>query len=271
MISPHAFALTCGAAFERAQREDRAALLIYLMAAERDILKARIEAAVAGGADIIELGFPFSDPLADGPTIQKAAQEALDAGVTFDGILAAMRTISPWVRVPILAFTYYNPVFVRGTAKTAADLADAGFRGAIIPDLPPEEADTVQSCFAKAGLGLSFLVSPTTPLSRIAAIAERCTDFIYVVSRMGVTGAKDAPSAQMQQLVARIRPFTNKPLAVGFGISNPEDVRAAAMVADGVVVGSAVLDRIMQAPPAAQLDALREYCRSLAAACHRKG
>jgi tryptophan synthase alpha chain len=230
---------------------------------------ALLAAAVAGGADIIEIGIPYSDPLADGPTIQAAAQRALNAGTTFDSVLSMVAGLDrSIVSVPLIAFTYYNPVFVRGIEQTAKDLARAGFAGAIIPDLPPQEAGPLQSAFDSAGLGLTFLVAPTTPIERVREIAKRSSAFVYVVSRMGVTGAGRALGDNIKDLVDRLRPEIDKPLAVGFGISTPEHARAIAMFADGVVVGSALIDRIASAEED-RAEVVRSYCSLLAAAVRR--
>jgi tryptophan synthase alpha chain len=257
--------------FARCRADGRAALIPYLMAGDPSLAMtpALLAAAVAGGADIIEIGIPYSDPLADGPTIQAAAQRALHAGTTFDSVLNMVagldRSIVP---VPLIAFTYYNPIFVRGIERTARDFAHAGFAGAIIPDLPPQEAAPLQTAFDSAGLGLTFLVAPTTPIERVREIAKRSSAFVYVVSRMGVTGASRALGSNIRDLVDRLRPEIDKPLAVGFGISTPEHARAIAMFADGVVVGSALIDRIATSS-GDETTAVRTYCSAIAASIRR--
>ena len=256
--------------FERCKAENRAALIPYLMAGDPTLAStpALIAAASSGGADIIEVGFPYSDPLADGPTIQSAALRALAAGATFDGVLAAMRGLDrAAVPVPLVAFTYFNPVFVRGIERTASDLARAGFSGAIIPDLAPEEAEDVSRAFVAQGVPLTFLIAPTTAAERIPMIVERSAGFVYVVSRMGVTGAGATLASSVADLIAKLRPLTGKPLAVGFGVSTPEHAKAVAGYADGVIVGSALIDAIARSEdkPAATL----ELCRELAAAARR--
>lgn len=257
--------------FARCRADHRAALIPYLMAGDPSLAMtpALLAAAVAGGADIIEIGIPYSDPLADGPTIQAAAQRALSAGTTFDSVLRMAEALDrSVVSVPLIAFTYYNPVFVRGIERTARDLASAGFAGAIIPDLPPHEAAPIQAAFDAAGLGLTFLVAPTTPIERVRDIARRSSGFVYVVSRMGVTGAGRELGDNIKDLVDRLRPEIDKPLAVGFGVSTPEQARAIAAYADGVIVGSALIDRIARATgdPAAEV---RTFCSRLAAAARR--
>jgi tryptophan synthase alpha chain len=230
---------------------------------------ALLAAAVAGGADMIEIGIPYSDPLADGPTIQAAARRALSAGTTFDSVLRMVEALDrSVVSAPLIAFTYYNPVFVRGIARTAKDLASAGFAGAIIPDLPPHEAAPIQAAFDAAGIGLTFLVAPTTPIERVRDIAHRSSGFVYVVSRMGVTGVGAELGDNIKDLVDRLRPEVDKALAVGFGVSTPEHARAIAAYADGVIVGSALIDRIAQ-NPGREVAAARDFCNSLSAAVRR--
>jgi len=263
--------VTIGDAFARCRAENRAALIPYLMAGDPSpaMTPALLGAAAAGGADIIEVGIPYSDPLADGPTIQAAAQRALRAGATFDSVLAMVAALDrSVVHAPLIAFTYYNPVFVRGIERTARDLAGAGFAGAIIPDLPPEESDAAEAAFRSSGLDLPFLVAPTTPIDRVREIARRSSGFVYVVSRMGVTGAGSELGADIKELVDRLRPEVDKPLAVGFGVSTPDHVRSIAGYADGVIVGSALIDLIVRAPGREQTEVF-EFCKTLAAAARR--
>ncbi|HET9343068.1 MAG TPA: tryptophan synthase subunit alpha [Candidatus Eremiobacteraceae bacterium] len=256
--------------FERCAAENRAALIAYLMAGDPSLADTPglIEAVAAGGADIIELGIPYSDPLADGPTIQAAAQRSLRAGTTFDGVLAMIAKLNRnRIAAPLVAFTYFNPVFVRGVERTARGLSASGFAGAIIPDLPPEEAVGTADIFAASGVPLTFLVAPTTPSERIPMIAERSSGFVYVVSRMGVTGAGQTLDGSVADLVERLRPLTDKPLAVGFGVSTPDHARAIAAYADGVIVGSALIDCISSADD--KPCAARELCAMLAMASRR--
>lgn len=265
--------MTVAGVFARCRAERRAALIPYLMAGDPTLraTPALLAAACKGGADIIELGIPYSDPLADGPTIQAAAQRSLQAGTTFDDVLAMVANLDrSRVDIPIIAFTYYNPIFVRGLDKTAGDLARVGFASAIVPDLPPEEADLAIAAFARAGIGLTFLVAPTTPIDRVRSIAARSSDFVYVVSRMGVTGATATMSETAEQIVRRLRPIVDKPLAVGFGVSTPEQAAAVARFADGVIVGSALIDRASAAADGQKETAVHDFCMSLATAVRAK-
>jgi tryptophan synthase alpha chain len=263
--------VTISEVFKHCAAEGRAALIPYLMVGDPslELTPALLEACVAGGADIIELGIPYSDPLADGPTIQAAAQRALRGGTTFDAVLGMVASLDRTrIGVPLIAFTYYNPVYVRGVERSATDLVRAGFSGVIIPDLPPGEASKAQLEFERVGLSLTFLVAPTTPIERVRAIAAQSGDFVYVVSRMGVTGAGGTLSDDVRALVSRLRPVVGKPLAVGFGVSTPAHAHAIAEYADGVIVGSALVDAIAAAT-GNETAAVRDFCAALAAAVHR--
>ena len=198
------------------------------------------------GADIIEFGVPFSDPVGDGPVIQAAAQRALEKGVTPPKIFDCIARIRQNSQVPLLLFSYFNPIFVYGYQRFAQEAAKAGADGVLCVDLPPEEADEYKAALDAAGLCTVFLTAPTTPDSRLALIAERCTGFVYYVSRLGVTGEQSALVADLNQAVARIKRHTGKPVAVGFGISKPEHAREVASMAEGVVVGSAIVRLISE-------------------------
>jgi tryptophan synthase alpha chain len=257
------------AAFARARGEHRAALIAYLMAGDPSLsaTAALAGAAADGGADIIELGFAYSDPLADGPIIAASAARALSAGATFDATLAIdVRQL----RVPVIAFGYWNPIFVRGAARTASRLADAGYAGAIVADLPPDEGAIMYEACRREGLDVPLLVAPTTPHARMAKIVRASTGFVYAVSRLGVTGARSDLDGGVEGHVARIKSETDLPVAVGFGISSAAQVRDVARYADGVVVGSALVDLVARA--ASVVDAcaaVRAACSEMAAACRR--
>jgi tryptophan synthase alpha chain len=254
------------AVFDRCKGEDRAALIAFLTAGFPDLsmTPALVEAACEGGADIIELGFPYSDPLADGPAIQASSQRALEAGATFDSVLDIAAKVK--VRQPLIAFTYYNPLFVRGLERAASDLAAARLAGVVVPDLPPEESGPLETALKQHGLFLTFLVAPTTPPARAQAIAIRSDGFVYVVSRMGVTGTHAGIGAHLRRMVEPLRDVTKTPIAVGFGIANETDARAVAGCADGVIVGSALVQAASEPQPAS---AVRRLCSTLSAACSR--
>ena len=204
-----------------------------------------VPALVEGGATMIELGIPFSDPLADGPTVQRSSYRALQNGVTLEYCIETARELrNRGVEVPLIFMGYFNPVLRYGLARFVADCADAGVDGFIIPDLPPDEsAELAELCRAN-GRDLIFMVAPTSRDQHIATIAARASGFIYCVSVTGVTGARDAVSEGLSAFLGRVRTLIDLPLAVGFGISTPEHVRTVGALADGVIVGSALVSRL---------------------------
>lgn len=220
------------------------ALVCFVTAGDPDLdqLPDVLAALAEGGADIIEVGVPFSDPIADGPTIQASSQRALDRGVTPNDVLETLRRSNPGV--PIVLMGYYNPVLRRGLEAFAQAAREAGASGTIVSDLTPEESDAWRDASAKHGLDTVFLAAPTSTDERLAAVAKRSTGFVYAVSRTGVTGAGQEAPAEVTDLVARIKRFTDVPVCVGFGISKPEHVRRIVQVADGAVVGSYLVDLI---------------------------
>ena len=233
------------AAFERARREARGALIPYLCAGDPDLetTEALLLTLGAAGADIIELGIPYGDPLADGPTIAASARRALDAGTTLDAALGCAARARRAGAPPILAFTYVNPVVQYGLERFADALVAADMCGAIVPDVPLEETSGLRAAFAPRGLVLPLLVAPTTPDARADAIAAQSDGFTYVVSRLGVTGAKREPDfSWIAERAARLRAASSLPLAIGFGISSAEHVRRACAIAEGAIVGSALID-----------------------------
>ncbi len=194
------------------------------------------------GADLIEIGVPFSDPLADGPVIQAATQRALAQGVTPDDCIAAVRNLRQrGVTIPLLLMGYVNPILAYGLERYVADAAAAGADGFIIPDLPPDEADEIEAACQRHGLAMIYLVAPTSTPERIALAAAHSTGFIYLVSVAGITGARSDLPSHLAEFVARVRQQSGLPLAVGFGISTPAQAAAVAAIAEGVVVGSALV------------------------------
>lgn len=232
--------------FARTQREKRAAFVAYLCAGDPDFdtSLAACRAVIEAGADVLELGVPFSDPLADGLTNQLAAQRALDAGMTAARVFELVRRIRETSQVPIVFYTYYNLVFSNGVEAYVREAKAAGVDGMLTLDLPPEEAGEVVAACAKHDLKTVFIVAPTTPAARLPVIGVSATGFIYYVSREGVTGVRDQVAANIPEAVAAIKKHTALPVAVGFGISTREQVRQVAQVADGVVVGSALVNVI---------------------------
>lgn len=233
--------------FAQLRAEGRAALMPYITAGHPslDVTEALLPAMARAGADLIELGIPFSDPLADGPTIQKAAQRALEAGVTIAAVHAMVERLRrQGLTVPVLYMVYYNCIFSHGEERFLDDARAAGIDGLIVPDLPLEESASLRRLAEERGIDLVYLLAPTSTPERIAATAEHSRSFIYCVSLTGVTGARERLSSALKPMLQRIRAVTDLPLAVGFGVSTPEQAQEVARLADGVIVGSALVDRI---------------------------
>ncbi|HET9794959.1 MAG TPA: tryptophan synthase subunit alpha [Thermoanaerobaculia bacterium] len=266
------------AAFARAEGEERAAFVAYLTAGDPD-LRATVElarAVEAAGADVLELGVPFSDPIADGATLQRAAARALASGTTLDGVFAAAAEIRAKTDLPLLLFSYANPLCARGFGRAFREAASAGFDALLLTDVPAEESDAVLPDVARAGLDPVLLVSPTSDAGRMRAAAERSRGFLYVVSRTGTTGERARLAEDLQRTVARARRAADAergdrgtlPIAVGFGIASAEDARRVAAIADGVVVGSALV-ACAESGGARAASAVETLARSLAEACRR--
>jgi tryptophan synthase alpha chain len=255
-----------GAAFERAAADGRAALVGYVPAGFPSVPGA-IEAALAmaeGGADVIEIGLPYSDPLIDGPVIQEAVHQALAGGTTVADVLSTVAALAA-AGVPTLIMTYWNPVEQHGVERFAADLAVAGGSGLITPDLTPEEAGPWLSAAAEQRLDAVFLVAPSSSDERIELVASVCGGFVYAASLMGITGVRESVSSQAAALVSRVREHTKLPVAVGLGVSTGAQAAQLAGFADGVIVGSAFVQRLLTAQSErAGLSAVRELAAELA-------
>jgi tryptophan synthase alpha chain len=233
------------AAFAAARAENRAALMPYYTLGYPDAptSEAVIRAVAAAGADLIELGVPFSDPLADGPTIQRSTQIALEQGMTVGGCLALTgRLRAGGVTQPLLLMGYVNPILAYGPARFVSDAAAAGAAGLIVPDLPPEEAGEIAAACAAHRLALVCLAAPTSSDERLAKIAAATTGFLYLVSVAGVTGARANLPSDLVDFIGRARRVARTPIAVGFGIAAPAQARAVGQLADGVIVGSALIN-----------------------------
>jgi tryptophan synthase alpha chain len=255
--------------FERLRTSHERALIPYVTAGDPDVgtTKALVREMVRRGGDIIEIGVPFSDPLADGPIVQRASQRALQGGTTLRKILRMVGELRPDIEAPLVLMTYYNPVFRYGEAAFVADALAAGVDGLIIPDLPPEEAQTLIDLTSATALDLIFLVAPTSTPERVASIAGLSRGFIYYVSRLGTTGVRDRLADDLRSMLEQLRTATQKPIAVGFGVSNPEQVRLVAEMADGVVVASAILKLIEDLPDRSQvLERVGDFVAELKAA-----
>ncbi len=249
-------------AFSTAKSESRAAFIAYLPAGF-PTLQGFTEAAttILEYADALEIGLPYSDPLGDGPTIQKAGERALENGMTVLGTFAAARELRQQSDKALFIMTYYNPILATGEAEFVAGAVAAGIDGLILPDLPPDEAETLIPIAAAAGLKLTFLLAPTSTQDRIDLVTASSTGFVYAVSVTGVTGARVGIPEEVPQMVANIKASTDKPVAVGFGVSNFETAQAVARVADGVVVGSALV------VAAERGTGLRELCQEILSGC----
>lgn len=255
------------AAFEKAAAEDRAALVGYLPAGFPSVDGA-IAAAVAmteAGADVVEIGLPYSDPMMDGPVIEEAVHRALTGGTHVADVLRTVEAVAR-TGVAVLVMTYWNPVDHYGVAAFARDLAAAGGSGLITPDLTPEEAGPWLAAAAEEGLDPVFLVAPSSSRQRIEMITSACGGFVYAASLMGITGARDAVGGQAARLVRRVKECTSLPVAVGLGVSSRAQAAEVAGFADGVIVGSAFVARLLQAPDErAGTELVRDLATDLAA------
>jgi tryptophan synthase alpha chain len=253
-------------ALARAKTENRLALVTYVTCGfpNAESMPLIVRSLVEGGADIIELGVPFSDPVADGATIQKASFRALEAGMTLSGCLDVAALIRRENRVPLVLMTYVNPVLAFGERAFVERAADAGVDGLILVDVPPEEGAELRSLCNAAGIDNIMLVAPSSDDERMRRIVAEASGFVYCVSVAGVTGARSKLPPTLPDFLVRVRRHTPLPLAIGFGVSKAEHLRALHGLADAVVVGSAIMDIIDAAPPGEIEARLRQYVRSLA-------
>ena len=258
------------ATFDALRKAQRPGLVTYTTAADPDIPRSAdiLRTLDRAGADVLEVGVPFSDPLADGPVIQRATERALAAGGNLRATLEIIRKVRSDVQAPIVVFSYANPLLRMGTAEFARQASAAGVDGVLALDLPIEEAGAFQATMDGAGLDTIFLLSPTTTDERIRKAAKLGRGFLYGISRLGVTGARDQVAAGAAAMVRRIRALTSMPVALGFGISRPEHVAEVGGYADAAVVGSALVSLIAAESGSPQLmERVDAYVRSLRAAC----
>lgn len=256
---------TIDALFERTRAEGRAALVGYLPAGFPDVETsvAALTAMVEGGCDLVEIGLPYSDPVMDGPTIQEAAETALANGFRTSDAFEVVREVAA-AGAPVVVMTYWNPVERHGVDRFAASLAEAGGAGLITPDLIPDEAEEWEAASRAHGLDRTYLVAPSSTDRRLTMTAEAASGFIYATAVMGVTGARQETSSAAPELVARLREVTDKPVGVGLGVSNGAQAHEIAQYADAVIVGSAFVRRLLDAPDAASgVASVRELAREL--------
>jgi tryptophan synthase alpha chain len=229
--------------FSELRQNKKKAFIPYIMAGDPNLEKTidLIQLLSENGADLIEVGVPFSDPVADGPVIQQAGVRALGNGCTFEKILDSIGKVTSKINTPLILMMYYNMIFQRGFQKFFEDIKNVGCSGLIIPDLPPDEAVEITEHAVKYDIGLNFLVAPTSNEERIRLAAEASTGFLYAVSLKGVTGMRSSLPPELPQFIQKIKSLTDKPVGVGFGIATPEQAKLVAGLADGVIVGSAVV------------------------------
>lgn len=252
--------------FESLKKSNTIALIPFITAGDPDLetTAKALQILDNSGADIIELGVPYSDPLADGPVIQAAATRALERGTKLEQVLEMLAGLTPNLKAPIILFTYYNPILNRGIEKFLQQISSVGVKGLVVPDLPLEEAEALLKPASQYGIELILLVAPTSPGERIKAISEKSQGFIYLVSVTGVTGMRGEIQSRVEDILTEMRQLTDKPIGVGFGISSPEQAKQVKnWGADAVIVGSAFVKRLADGTPEQGLKAMEEFCQSL--------
>lgn len=252
--------------FEKLRQQNRCALIPFITAGDPDLETTAQALRVLddNGADFIELGFPYSDPLADGPVIHAAATRALKRGTRLEEVLEVIQTTSSSLNAPIILFTYYNPILNRGIRSFVEQIARMGVEGLIVPDLPIEEASHLLQITSEVGIEVTLLVAPTSSPERIRAIATQSSGFIYLVSVTGVTGVRSNLQGRVKELLDQMRLITDKPIGVGFGISSGEQAQQVReWGADAVIVGSAFVQRLATGTPTEGLQAVGNLCREL--------
>lgn len=258
--------------FARTKAEGRAAFLPFMTAGlpTPDDSVSMFAAMAEAGADGFEIGIPYTDPLMDGPVIQRGSDTAIRAGATLDMSISILRSVASVTSKPTIAMTYVNPIFRRGVDQFCEDLAAAGADALIVPDLPVDESTPLRVAAKRHGLGVVLFVAPTSGEERIRAVAEADPVFIYAVAEMGVTGERSDSGSRVEEIAARVRAVTQVPIVFGVGISNPEQAAAAGKVADGVIVGSALVRRVLDAPsPDEARTSLRTAVSDIAAALRK--
>ena len=255
--------------FQELRRQDTGAFMPYLCAGDPtpELTAKLLLTLETAGADLIELGVPFSDPIADGPTVQRASERALAHSISLQRILEIVKNLRPQTEIPIALMSYYNPIFRMGEEAFCKAAQEAGVDGLIVPDLPPEQAQPLLEVAPQYNLATIFLVAPTSPPERMQLIASVSTGFIYCVSVTGVTGARATLSDEIAPMITELRKHTDKPISVGFGVSTSEQAKQVANIADGVIVGSAIINVIEENmdDEAKLLTAVKQFASDLAA------
>ncbi len=252
--------------FEKVKKEGRLALMPFVMAGDPDLQTTEdiLLELQLNGADVIELGIPYSDPLADGPIIQFAASRALNSGTSPQGVLSMLSNLRGKLSIPVILFTYTNPLLNIGMQRFCEEASKAGAAGIVVPDLPLEEADKLSIIASKTKLDLVLLVAPTTPKERMKVIADKSRGFTYLVSVTGVTGERSVLENRVETLIKQIKQFSSTPIAVGFGISGPNQVaKVRNWGADGAIVGSALVKRISNAKAGSAVEDAGKFCKEL--------
>lgn len=252
--------------FKSLKQRGECALIPFITAGDPDLetTAKALRILANNGADLIELGVPYSDPLADGPTIQAAATRALQRGVRLEDVLQVVTEVREEIVSPIILFSYYNPIYYRGIESFLKQIKAAGVQGLVVPDLPLEEAEIILTPATAIGIEVTLLVAPTSPIERIKAIATKSQGFIYLVSVTGVTGMRSQVATRVEELIANLHTTTDKPIGVGFGISNPEQAKQIKdWGADAVIVGSAFVKRLAEGTSEEGLKAIGNFCHCL--------
>ncbi|MEL7039121.1 MAG: tryptophan synthase subunit alpha [Cyanobacteria bacterium J06592_8] len=257
---------TISECFQTLRERGECALIPFITAGDPDLdtTAKALQMLDRSGADMIELGVPYSDPLADGPVIQAAATRALAKEVTLEQVLSIVRSVTPVLKAPLVLFSYYNPILYRGIRSFLGQVADAGAKGLVVPDLPLEEAQPLLDAATEFGIEVILLVAPTSDAQRIQAIASKSQGFIYLVSVTGVTGVRSEIQSRVQTLISDLKESTDKPIGVGFGISGPEQAKQIAeWGSDAVIVGSAFVRRLAENSPEQGLKEIEQLARDL--------
>lgn len=251
--------------FYKLRESGRKAFIPYIMGGDPNLasLPRILEILTMAGADLIEVGVPFSDPLADGPVIQAAGVRALQSGCTLTGLLNTLKPVAASLSAPLMLMIYYNQIYQRGLKRFVEEVKEAGCAGLIIPDLPPEAGEELQGLAANFEIGLNFLVAPTSKPERIKAAAQASTGFLYAVSLKGVTGVRSSLPPELSDFIRRVKNQSDRPVAVGFGIATPEQARMVAGLADGVIVGSAIVRTIAENPGLDKVESLVKGLRDV--------